>query len=440
MIQNSLISEIPIQTKHYRWGFITAVMAIAVGGMSWVIVQHYAESAAIDAEVKRAAEPLIKTVTALGRLQPKGDIINLSASSLAGSHRVAALKVKPGDTVNQGQVVAILDVRDQLDAAMVEARSQVAIAQTRLAQVKAGTKVSEINAQNAEIARIEAEVQGKILEQQGAIADLKTAAAATIATQQANLQRLASTDALANQEYQRYQMLNERGAVSDSALESRRLALETARQEISTAEAVLSQTTQETTQQIKEAQELRSKLEASGQHQVRQAQAVLTQVTQVKPVDIEMAEAEVVRANAALKQAQVNLEQSYVRSPQDGVILNVLAQPGEIISNNGIVEIGQTKNMYAVAEIYQNEIFKIKPGQTAIVTSDSISGELKGKVDWVEPKTQHKDGFGTPSNPKLNPSDNIDNPVMEVHIHLDPESSRRVQKMTNSPIKMVIEL
>ncbi len=438
MIQDSFASEIsavPGRSKRYRWSVVGVTLAIAIGGASWVALRHYAESAAIDAEVEQAAEPLVKTVTALGRLQPKGDIVNLSAPASAGnSPRVAALNKRAGEAVAKGEVVAILDGLDRLNAAVAEAKSQVAIAETRLKQVRAGAKVGEVNAQRAEIERIRAQVEGDVLEQQQAIARLEVQLNGDVASQQANLRRLKSTLAVAAKDYERYRHLHQKGAVSDSAFESRRLTFETTRQDIRAAEAILTQTQQTAARQLKEAQVRLKKLEVAGQQQIRQAKEQLKRVAEVRPVDIDLAVAEVESAKANLKQAQVNVEDAYVRSPQDGVILEVLARPGEVIDSTGIVEIGQTNNMYAVAEIYQSDIFKIKPGQTATITSDSIDGTLTGTVDWVESKIRRQNVVSA------DPTDNIDARVVEVHIHLDPKSSQRVKHLTNLQVKTVIDL
>ncbi len=61
--------------------------------------------------------------------------------------RIAKILVKEGDRVKLGQIVAILDARDRLQTAVLQAQQQVRVAQAKLAQVQAGAKVGEINAQ-----------------------------------------------------------------------------------------------------------------------------------------------------------------------------------------------------------------------------------------------------------------------------------------------------
>ena len=80
----------------------------------------------------------LQAVAALGYLEPAGEVINLSGTVLAEGARVDKLLVKQGDRVQAGQIVAILDSRDRLDATLKRAQTKVKIARSRLGQVKAG--------------------------------------------------------------------------------------------------------------------------------------------------------------------------------------------------------------------------------------------------------------------------------------------------------------
>jgi HlyD family secretion protein len=345
--------------------------------------------------------PQIKTVTALGRLEPQGEVIKLSApSSNAGGSgsRVEQLLVKEGDRIQAGQVVAIMDSRDRLQAAVEEAAEQVKVARTKLNQTLAGAKRGEIEAQRAEIERLDAQRQGDI-----------EAQTATVSRLESQLQN-------AQTEYKRYQMLYQQGAISASERDSKRLTLETAQKSLTEAQAQLNRTRSTSTQQLKE------------------ARSTLDRIAEVRPVDVEAAQAEVDRAMASLKQAKANLEDAYVRSPQEGAVLYIHTRPGEVVSNEGIVEIGQTQQMYAIAEVYQTDITKIRSGQPVRVMSSTLSGELQGTVDWIGSKVLRQNVVNT------DPSENIDARVVEVHVRLDEASSQKAAKFTNLQVRVVISL
>ena len=71
----------------------------------------------------------------------------------------------------------------------------------------------------------------------------------------------------------------------------------------------------------------------------------LNKIDEVRPVD--------------LVSAKANLDQTYVKSPQNGVIFNIYIRAGEVVSNDGIVELGQINQMYAIVEVYQSDVSKI---------------------------------------------------------------------------------
>jgi HlyD family secretion protein len=98
------------------------------------------------------------SVACLGRIMPEDGIARLSARSLSGQPAiVAALFMKEGDAVRRGQLLAVLDSHDQLDAAWQAAHARVDVARSRLAQVQAGAKPADLQAQRADVARLEAE-------------------------------------------------------------------------------------------------------------------------------------------------------------------------------------------------------------------------------------------------------------------------------------------
>lgn len=87
----------------------------------------------------------------MGRLEPQGEVIHLSAPSSIQGTRVDKLFVKEGQRVRTGEVVAILDSRDRATATLEQVKEQVQVAHAKLAQVKAGAQAGEITAQEATI-------------------------------------------------------------------------------------------------------------------------------------------------------------------------------------------------------------------------------------------------------------------------------------------------
>ena len=109
--------------------------------------------------------------------------------------------------------------------------------------------------------------------------------------------------------------------------------------------------------------------------------------------------------------------------------------PGEVVdSDGGIVRIGQTDQMYAIAEVYESDIRKIKIGQTAKITSSAISDSLTGTVEKIGLEIQRQEVVNT------DPTANIDAKVVEVKVKLDEDSSEKVTNLTNLLVNVQIQL
>ncbi len=448
---------------------VAAVATLAAGGTTGYAVW---QSRQPDPNVATAAAAVtasqLTTVTALGRLEPKGEVIKVSASGSAEGNRIDRLLVKEGDRVKTGETIAILDSRDRLQAALDQAQEQVRVAQANLAKVKAGAKSGEIQAQKAAIARLGADRSNEIAAQQAIVARLEVDRSTEIAAQQATIARIraeqqgeiqtqkAAITRLeaelrnATSEQQRYSQLYLEGAISSSTSDSKKLATETAQQQLNEGKAKLNQIQQSRQQQINEAQAKLNQIQQSRQQQINEAQAKLSQtqesrqqqineaaanldrIAEVRPVDVEVATAEVNAAASTAKGAKANLDLAYIRSPRDGQVLKIHAYPGERVGNDGIIELGQTREMIAIAEIYQSDVDKVRIGQPAKITSDSLNGELQGTVEHIGLQVQRQNIVNT------DPSANIDARIVEVKVRLDAASSQKVAGLTNLQVKVAI--
>ena len=343
--------------------------------------------------------PEITTVTALGRLEPSGEIIELSVSSAAEGNRIEELLVKEGEKIERNQIVAILDSHDRAEAALRQAEARVIVAQANLARVKAGAQTGEIEAQQAAIARIEAERSNDI------------------AAQTAMVSRMEAELKNAQIEYQRYQKLYNQGAVSASQRDNKELILATAKEQLAEAKANL------------------NRIYTAQQQQIAEAKATLNKIAEVRPEDIAVATAEVKEAQAAVVTAQAERDRAYIKSPQAGTVIKILTRPGEVVSSNeGIARIGQINQMYAIAEVYESDITKVKIGQKATITSNAIAGELTGTVEHIGLEIQRQEVVNT------DPTANIDAKVVEVEVKLDEASSQKVAGLTNLLVNVKINL
>ncbi len=330
-----------------------------------------------------------KAISALGRLEPQGEVIKVASPSALGTSRIVKLMVKEGDIVKQGQVIAVLDSYDRSVAALLQAQSQAQESERNLAKVRAGAKSGDIIAQ-----------EGNVM-----------SAAANIKSLEANAARIRAELEIAGRDYNRFLQVYKEGAISQTVLDTYRLKVETLQGQFTQAE-----------QQIQQAQ-----------FQLRQSQGLLNSVREVRPTDVQLAEAQLQTAIVNVKKAEVDLDLSQVRAPIDGQILKVNSKTGEIVSQtNGVVEIGNTQQMYVVAEIYETDIGKIKVGQKASIQSEVFEGEITGKVEQIGLRIAKNDVLGT------DPAAKTDVRIIEVKIKLD--DSQKVSGLTNLQVRVKIEV
>ena len=370
---------------------------IAIGGGGYTLWQSLFTTT--QPQPTENVAPTVRTVTALGYLEPQGKVIKLSApSSTGGSSRVEKLLVKQGDSIKAGQIVAILDSRDRLEAALLEAEEQVKVAQSNLEVVRSGAKDGEISSQKAAIARIEAQSRGDVLAQSATVA------------------RLQSEVENAQTEVQRFDSLYSEGATNASLRDSKRLTLAMARRNLQESEAVLNRT------------------QATKLPELNEAKATLNRISEVRPVDISASQAQVNQAIASVQQAKAQLDLAYVRTPQDGVVLEVNTRPGELISTNGIVEVGKTDQMLAVLEVFEGDITKVQKNQKVKLFGDSLPQALTGKVIEVGVRVQRQNVVNSDT------SGNIDARILEIRVQLDSDSAIEVRGLTNLQVTGEIQL
>jgi HlyD family secretion protein len=336
------------------------LMPVVAAGGAWGATQVAPLVRPAEKPVEPRAVPI--GVSALGRLAPHGEVIKVAPVSGADGGRVDRLLVDVGNWVQAGQVVAILDPYRRREAAVQQAQAEVGVARAKLAQVRAGPKLEEVQAKEALINRWSAEVRA------------------------------------AERDLGRSATLFKRAAGSRQEVDDQTLKYEQARD------------------------------------QLDQAKAELAALKAIRPADIKVAEAELVQAEAGLALSRADLEAAEVRSPIKGQVLRIHVWPGEKVGDMGIVEIGDTQVMHAVAEVYEQDVGKIAVGQQAKIRIPTLGEDLNGKVVRKDLVVSRKVVFSN------DPVADIDARVVEVRVELSGEDSRKVVGLSNARCEVVIDV
>lgn len=309
-----------------------------------------------------AASPIpnqTANVGCLGRIEPQDGVMTLGARSLSGQPSlVAQVLVNEGDEIQPGQVLAFLNSRDELLAQWKQAEANISLSQARLEQVQTGAKPGDLKAQEADVARLKAEL------------------------------------ANAETENRRREGLFESGVTSKSDVELSRTQLESARQ------------------------------------QLQQSQQRLNSLSEVRQVDVTVADAEVQTATADALRAKAAYEASVIRSPFQGHVIKIHTFPGEEVGEKGIMEIAKN-TMYVFAEVPEEDVRRVKVGERATVTADSVSQPMYGTVEFVAMKVARDDVL------HIDPASLSDTRVVEAKIRLDQDD--RARFLINARVKVVIK-
>lgn len=309
-------------------------------------------------------------IAAEGRIVPGDGLLTVGAHPGAILH---SLEVKTGDSVKQGDLLARLSSYPAAQSAVTRARLEAESLNAAVAAAQA-----EVGAAEAAVAAAQAQVL--IAEKQSA-----EARSAVAAAQAAQTRALAEHDATARliegqiAEHQR--VLDEldppRREREELRVKQNMLRLET--QRLANTRSALEAELQAAIAQAGAAAETAaSSLEAArASHQQAQAQAEASQAG-ARQIQIQ-AEG----ARAAIAQAEAEARTSEVRAAIDGQIIAINTRPGEQVGQQGILFLGDTSRMYVEAQIYVDDIRRLRTGQQATISGSALEGNLSGTVEEI---------------------------------------------------------
>lgn len=343
-------------------------------------------------ETEEIVQPQQVTVAALGRLEPEGEVITVGGPT---TDRIAQLEVAEGDFVEQGTILAYLESYEERRAERDYAASQLAEAQARL---QAETQLGRAQIQEAQT-RLQQVDRPELFE---------------IQSQQATVRQLEAELSLARADLTRSEALYQEGAISRQELDEQVTENRRVEEQLNSARATL------------------VRLEASRSSNLSNARAQVQ--SQEASLQRSQAQVEVESAARNLQLAEARLDRTIIRAPQDGEVLRVLARSGEAISESGILELGNTRQMFVVAEVYETDVQRVRVGQRATIVSrnGAFDETLTGRVERIGSQIFKNNVLDD------DPAANADARIVEVKIRL--ENSVPVAQLTNLQVDVRIDV
>ena len=234
---------------------------------------------------------------------------------------IAEVKVKDTQAVKQGDVLVTIDPTD----------AQLALAQ---AEAELGRAVRRVRAYVANDGGLAAQVSARVAEEKRAEAQLSAA--------QADFER-------AQIDLKRRQALLASGSVSGDELTKAQNAHAAAQANLASAKAAIVQASA-------------NRVAAQG---AREANAALIDQAQGD------SNPEILLARAKRDQAKIDLERTVIRAPMDGVVAKRQVQLGQRVPAGApLLSVVPVQDIYVNANFKEGQLQKVRPGQSATVTSD----------------------------------------------------------------------
>jgi HlyD family secretion protein len=170
----------------------------------------------------------------------------------------------------------------------------------------------------------------------------------------------------------------------------------------------------------------------TAQEALRREQYVLAGLQQARDVDVDLARTKLAAAIAARDAASVQVERNRIKAPIAGTVLEVFARAGEAVSpDRGILDLGDTANMFVEAEVYATDFPRVREGANATITGEAFTGALTGAVAEILRQASSSTLF--PVDPLASP----DNRIIKVRIRLKPDQG--VERLSGTQVAVRIE-
>lgn len=376
--------EIPFigKVKHpLNWllGLMTASTLIVGTTIAYNLVNRGKSEDISQLTIPVEAKNVTLRITASGKVVPV-QTVNISPKNPGV---LGQLYVEQGDRVQQGQILARMDVGD-IEAQIRQYRANLAQSQAQLDEARAGNRPQEIDQAKARLAQAQAQLSqaragNRSQEIEQAQAQVQSAQA------QVNF-----TQARVN----RYRQLTRTGATSQNELDQYISEDQRAKASLAEAQKRLSLLESGT----------RSEEIAAKEAAVTEARAALVLLENgSRPEEIAQRQAAVKAAQAQLAAAEVKLQDTVIRAPFSGIVTQKYANIGAFVTpttsasssasatSSSIVAVA--RGLEVLAQVPEADIGRIQQGQQVEIVADAYPDQVfKGHVRLIAPEAVVEQG------------------------------------------------
>jgi HlyD family secretion protein len=348
------------------------------------------------------------------------------------SGRLAKLLVDEGQTVQQGQLIAVIDPQEigflveQNEAQLRGAqsgvkRSTVEIEQRRLSSRAALVQAEKRVAQLREELKVQPTLTNASIKQATAALASATQAKSQLVTsthpnrrtaQQQVVDEAKSSYDNAQREYDRIADLEKKGYVAGRSLDNAKLAIELARTRLNAAQDTMARLEAELRLDLSRADEsvkqAQAELDRANANQIqdvvkkREFESAIAAVSSARAAlrDVEVLQASrdqsratVSQIGSVLRDSRRQLRETQIRAPMGGIVTKRYLEEGELVTalsafsaGSSIVRIEDRQTMRVKLNVNEIDVARLAKGLTAKVDVDAIPDKsLNGRVTKIAP-------------------------------------------------------
>lgn len=156
---------------------------------------------------------------------------------------------------------------------------------------------------------------------------------------------------------------------------------------------------------------------AISEHELERERAKLRVLKESLATDLAQIDTDIKISTAKLEKAKADREQSLVRSPIDGIVLQIFARQGERIVGNGFAKIVDMSRLRVFADVDEVHLGRVTVGGKVEVAFRGNTTTYRGKISRIVPSVKRM------QRQEPDQGSSTDARVVQVEIELDDPSS-----------------
>lgn len=407
-----------------RWLLIAALAIVTGGGFGWYLWQSTHNRPPQQAAAGQSQGIPVKIATVeSSSVQDTSEFVSSLEAKRSVEIKpqteglVTEIFVKSGDSIDKGQAIARMK-NDSAQADLRQSQANLIRAESRLAELQAGSRPEEIAQAQAQVAQAIAnlaqlrsgsrpeeigQAQARVSQAEADLADAQTGSLLEdIAQAKAQIEANTAEAKLASQQLARYQVLAKEGAASANTLQEYIQKESSAKANLREAQRRLEQrqknrqaeidrrtaALQQQRQALQQSQNGSRREEiAKGEAEVAQAKAKLAELANgTRPEQIDQARAQVAEATAQVRGFEVQLQDTSVTAPFGGIIGDIPVKVGDYLNKgDAIATLTENQLLDLRLSIPLQRMSQLRLGLPVEMLDDRGNAIAKGQISFISP-------------------------------------------------------